>query len=105
MSSQSLLDELSSALSEACQFIQGKEVLESAEPDEQHAPEITAEDILQLRQTLHLSQLEFAALLHTTVTTLESWEHDLAKPNDQAVTLIRLIKDHPDTLAYIAEQG
>lgn len=104
MSSQSLLDELSSALSEACHYFQGKDVLESAETGELPVPDITAEEILHLRQALHLSQLEFAALLHTTVTTLESWEHDLARPNDQAVTLIRLIKDHPDTLAYIAEQ-
>ncbi|WP_261843927.1 helix-turn-helix domain-containing protein [Aliamphritea ceti] len=103
MSSQSLLDELSSALSEACQFIQGKEVLQATEASDNSEPDITAEDILCLRQALQLSQLEFAALLHTSVTTLESWEHDLAKPNDQAVTLLRLIKNHPDTLAHIAD--
>ncbi len=105
MSSQSLLDELSSALSEACQYFQGKDVLESAETGDESVPDITAEDILNLRQALHLSQLEFAALLHTTVTILESWEQDLIRPNEQAVTLMRLIKDHPDTVAYIAEQG
>ncbi len=103
MSSQSLLDELGSALNEACQFIQGKDVLQSVETTEHCEPDITAEEILGLRRALQLSQLEFSALLHTSVTTLESWEHDLAKPNDQAVTLLRLIKNHPDTLAHIAD--
>ena len=66
------------------------------------APTITAEELLRLRENLHLSRSVFARCLRTNERTLENWEQGRAKPNTQAVLLIRLVEHFPDTVARLA---
>jgi len=44
----------------------------------------------------------FARYLHTSSRTLENWEQGRSKPNEQAITLLHLVKNHPEILSHIA---
>lgn len=50
-----------------------------------------------------MSRGVFANLLHTSSRTLENWEQGRSSPNGQAITLLKLIQHHPETLTHIAE--
>lgn len=50
-----------------------------------------------------MSRGVFANLLHTSARTLENWEQGRSAPNEQAVTLLKLVQRHPETLNHIAE--
>lgn len=66
------------------------------------APELTPEELLAVRESLHLSRVLFATYLRTNSRTLENWEQGRAKPNAQAVLLINLVKHFPDTVERLA---
>ena len=60
------------------------------------APAISAQDVLAVREQLHLSRPVFAHYLRTNPRTLENWEQGRAKPNAQAALLIRMVARFPD---------
>jgi putative transcriptional regulator len=66
------------------------------------APQVRAEEVLALRQRLHLSRTVFARYLRTNPRTLEGWEQGRARPNAQAALLIRLVEKFPDTVERLA---
>jgi len=66
------------------------------------ALEITADELIRLRQRLNLSRGVFARYLRTNPRTLENWEQGRAKPNAQAALLIRLVERYPDTVDRLA---
>lgn len=66
------------------------------------APEVSAKELLRVRQRLHLSRAVFAHYLRTNVRTLENWEQGRARPNTQAALLIRMVKKYPDTVQRLA---
>ncbi|MEM5546248.1 hypothetical protein WNY82_06125 [Pseudoalteromonas fuliginea] len=45
----------------------------------------------------------FANILYTSARTLENWEQGRSAPNGQAITLLKLLQLHPETLNHIAE--
>ena len=55
-----------------------------------------------MRERLKFSRALFAVYLRTNVRTLENWEQGRAKPNAQAVLLIHLVKQYPDTMERLA---
>ena len=55
-----------------------------------------------MRERLKCSRALFAGYLRTNVRTLENWEQGRAKPNAQAVLLIHLVKQYPDTVERLA---
>lgn len=69
---------------------QGKITLKSHVAAMNPAPVVTAEEVINLRQRLHLSRAVFARYLRTNERTLENWEQGRAKPNAQAALLIRI---------------
>ena len=66
------------------------------------APDVTANELLALRERLHLSRPVFARYLRTNPRTLENWEQGRARPNAQAALLIRLVERYPDTVERLA---
>jgi putative transcriptional regulator len=66
------------------------------------APEVSTEELLTLRERLHLSRTVFARYLRTNPRTLENWEQGLARPNAQAALLIKLVERYPDTVERLA---
>lgn len=63
---------------------------------------IGAEELVQIREQLNMSRPVFAMYLRTNARTLENWEQGRAKPNAQAVTLIRLVQQYPETVQHLA---
>lgn len=80
----------------------GKQTLRTHEVEVKAAPDITAAELLALRERLHLSRPVFAGYLRTNPRTLENWEQGRAKPNAQAALLIRLVEKFPDTMQRLA---
>ena len=80
----------------------GKQTLRTREVEVKVAPDVTAAELLALRERLHLSRPVFAGYLRTNPRTLENWEQGRAKPNAQAALLIRLVEKFPDTMQRLA---
>jgi putative transcriptional regulator len=80
----------------------GKLTLRRHEVEIRPAPQVTADELLALRESLRLSRPVFANYLRTNPRTLENWEQGRAKPNAQAALLIRLVKKFPDTVNRLA---
>ena len=65
-------------------------------------PQLTSDELVELRQTLNLSQSVFAHYLRINKRTLENWEQGRAKPNAQAATLIKMVQKYPDTIERLS---
>jgi len=81
---------------------EGKITLRTTEVKAVQAPEVTADELLSLREHLNLSRAVFARYLRTNPRTLENWEQGRARPNAQAALLIRLVEKFPDTMERLA---
>lgn len=64
--------------------------------------DVTAADVLALRQHLNVSRAVLAARLRINQRTLENWEQGRAKPNAQAALLIRLVARYPQMMEQLA---
>lgn len=80
----------------------GKRTLRTYEIESKPVPEVSASELLALRERLHLSRPVFASYLRTNPRTLENWEQGRARPNAQAALLIRLVERFPDTVERLA---
>lgn len=103
MSKRSLFSELSSAIEDAGNHDKGKLTLKTHENDFPVQLEISAGEIKTIREKYRMSRQVFARYLHTSSRTLENWEQGRSKPNEQAVTLLHLVKKYPETLSNIAD--
>lgn len=80
----------------------GKVTLRECVVEKKPAPTITPEELLALREKLHLSRTVFARYLRTNERTLENWEQGRASPNAQAAILIRMVERYPDTVERLS---
>ncbi|MGG5290453.1 helix-turn-helix domain-containing protein [Pseudomonas shirazensis] len=81
---------------------QGKVTLRSHKVQLNELPAISADELVGIRKKLNMSRPVFAMYLRTNARTLENWEQGRAKPNAQAVTLIRLVQRYPETVEHLA---
>jgi putative transcriptional regulator len=56
---------------------------------------LDAPDVRQIRQSLKLSQTQFAALVHVSVKTLRNWEQGVRAPGGAAAALLTAIRNDP----------
>ncbi len=103
MSSRDLFAELSSALIEAKEHAEGKITLKTHQANDVCELDITSNEIVRIREQFNMSRGVFANLLHTSARTLENWEQGGSAPNGQAITLLKLVQRHPETLSHIAK--
>ncbi len=75
---------------------EGKLTLRTFKVQSKPAPVLLPQDVVSVREQLHLSRPVFARYLRTNPRTLENWEQGRAKPNAQAVLLIRMVARFPD---------
>jgi putative transcriptional regulator len=75
---------------------QGKLTLRTFKVQSKPAPVLLPQDVVSVREQLHLSRPVFARYLRTNPRTLENWEQGRAKPNAQAALLIRMVAQFPD---------
>lgn len=97
-----MFDELPQSLHDLAAEREGKKTLRTHEVDEKSLPDVTAAELLTLRERLNLSRPVFPGYLRTNPRTLESWEQGRDKPNAQAAVLIRLVEKFPDTVQRLA---
>ncbi len=102
MKKRNLFAELAEGFDALAEERAGKRTLRSHVIKAKPAPEVTADELLALRERLHLSRPVLAHYLRTNPRTLENWEQGRAKPNAQAALLIRLVERFPDTVERLA---
>ena len=102
MKKRNLFAEISEGFDALAEARAGKRTLRTHAVDMKPAPEVTADELIALRERLHLSQSVFARYLRTNPRTLENWEQGRARPNAQAALLIRLVERYPDTVERLA---
>jgi putative transcriptional regulator len=98
-----LFDELMEAVEDINQWREGKITLKTYKVERVPKPDVTPEVIRETRERLNLSRAVFAHELHVSPRTLEKWEQGLTKPNEQAATLILLVRKFPDTLQRLKQ--
>lgn len=103
MSKRDLFAELNLALIEAKEHSEGKLTLKTHQVNDVSELSISPEEIASIRKNFNMSQGVFARLLHTSSRTLENWEQGRSVPNGQAITLLKLVQRHPETLEHIAD--
>ena len=77
---------------------EGKLTLRQIKVPHNPVPTLAPEELVEVREKLRLSRPVFARYLRTNPRTLENWEQGRAKPNAQAVLLIRMVSEFPDTI-------
>lgn len=82
---------------------EGKITLRRHPVESRPSPALDADELVRLRERLHLSRPVFARLLRINERTLENWEQGRARPNAQAALLVRLVARYPDTVKRLAE--
>ena len=95
---RNLFEELIQGIEEINQHLADKITLKNYSVESKTMPEVTPEIIRDTRERLNLSRPVFAHELHVSPRTLEKWEQGRTKPNDQAATLIMMVRKFPDTL-------
>lgn len=80
---------------------EGKLTLRTFKAKSNPAPTLSPQDVVSVREQLHLSRPVFARYLRTNPRTLENWEQGRAKPNAQAALLIRMVAQFPDMVARL----
>jgi putative transcriptional regulator len=55
-------------------------------------------DVRMIRESYHLSQEQFAALLGISVKTLQNWEQGRRRPRGPARVLLRVAAAHPEAV-------
>ena len=98
-----LIDELMEAVEDISQWREGKITLKTYTVESSQMERITPEIIRDTREKLNLSRPVFAHELHVSPRTLEKWEQGRTKPNDQAATLIMMVRKFPDTLQRLKQ--
>jgi len=98
MPARNIFEELNEGFDALEEAHVGKKTLRTHKVVRMAPLEVTAEQIVALRERLNFSRGVFAARIRVNERTLESWEQGRAKPNGQASLLIRMVEQFPDTL-------
>jgi putative transcriptional regulator len=95
---RNLFEELKQGIRELKDHKAGKITLRTHKLEKKARPTITPKLIIETREKFHMSQAVFALKLGVKKRTLEKWEQGDTAPNEQAVTLILMVRKYPDTL-------
>ncbi|EPY5210436.1 helix-turn-helix domain-containing protein [Klebsiella pneumoniae] len=101
MKERDIFSELQEGLAAWGEFNAGKKTLRTHRISVKPVT-MTPAEVKAVREKLNLSQAVFAQYLHTGVTTLQNWEQGLARPNKQAILLIKMVDRNPHTLNELA---
>lgn len=102
MKKRSLFAEIAEGFEALAEQRAGRRTLRTHDVAVRPAPEVTAAELIALRERLNLSRPLLARYLRINPRTLENWEQGRARPNAQAALLIRLVERYPDTVERLA---
>ena len=57
---------------------------------------------ISARNSLNLTQREFAKLLNVSIDTVQDWEQGRRSPRGAAITLLKVAQKHPKVLQQLA---
>lgn len=80
MKKRDLFTEMMQGVTEMAAHREGKITLRQYAVEEKPAPEVTAQEIIDLRKRLHMSQAVFAKRIRTSPDTLRNWEQENPNP-------------------------
>ena len=80
----------------------GKRTLRTVQIEPRPLPELTADAIRRIRESLDVSRAVFAHMIRVPVRTVEGWEQDRSSPPDSATALILMARKYPDTFERLA---
>jgi putative transcriptional regulator len=103
MKNRDIFSELMEGMEEWNAHNSGKKTLRTHHVKAASKIVLTPDELRSIREKLNLSQAVFAGYLHTGQTTYQNWEQGRAKPNAQALLLIRMIACHPETLQRLSQ--
>jgi putative transcriptional regulator len=103
MKKRNLFAEISEGFGALADERAGKQTLRTVELEMKPAMNVSAGELLAMRERLHISRPVLARYLRTNPRTLENWEQGRAKPNAQAALLIRMVEQYPDTVERLAK--
>lgn len=102
MKKRNLFSELMEGVKDMEAEREGKITLRTCTIEAASVPCVTAEELVSLRERLHVSRAVFARYLRTNPRTVEGWEQGRTKPNAQAILLIKLVEKYPETVEHLA---
>ena len=97
-----LFSELMSSVRAMQQHREGRVTLRTHAVEPITVPPVDPNLVRETREALHMSRQVFALKIGVNPRTLERWEQGRSKPNEQAATLIWLVRKYPDTLQRLA---
>jgi len=103
MSKRNLANELVKGIKEMQAHGAGKITLRSHNIKNKPLPDMSPKQIRAVRKKFSCSRSVFANYLRVQTRTLEKWEQGISRPNEQAKTLLLLVKKNPEILKQIAE--
>ena len=95
---RTLFGELMDGVAAMAAHREGKLTLRTHQLELRPLPRVTTALVRDTRMRLNMSQGVFARKLRVNPRTLERWEQGRSRPNDQAATLILLVRRFPDTV-------
>jgi putative transcriptional regulator len=99
---RNLFSELREGIEELQAAREGRITLRTVQVKLLPPPELSAAEIIRIRESMRMSQAVFAAALRVEKRSLERWEQGRSKPGPAASTLILLAARYPDTLTRVA---
>jgi putative transcriptional regulator len=102
MKKRNLFAELGEGFEALKQEREGKITLRKHPIAAKPAPQVTATELIALRERMNLSRAVFARHLRTNERTLENWEQGRSKPNAQAALVIKLVERFPETIRHLS---
>lgn len=103
MTERDIFSELMTGMQELKDHQEGKITLKSHKVTKRAPMTIAPQELRDVREKLNLSQAVFAHYLYTGETTYQNWEQGRARPNAQAVLLIRMVQQNPEALKTLAK--
>lgn len=90
-----VFESMMQGLTEAVSYEKGEQTARSASVTIAPPPEVSADEVKELRQSLHMTQRTFAALMGVSNKTVEAWEKGTNAPAGTARRMMELLlADH-----------
>jgi putative transcriptional regulator len=95
---RNLFDELMEGVQAMKEKREGKITLRTHRIEAQPRLDVKPEFFVRARRSLKMSRRVFARCTYIPERTLERWEQGRSKPNPEAVALVALVKEYPETV-------
>jgi putative transcriptional regulator len=85
---------------EGAELLQAVEEMKAGKKGRVYTPEQLL--AISARQSVNLTQKEFARLLNVSVDSVQDWEQGRRSPRGAARTLLRVVHEYPEVLKRLA---